>query len=175
GRAAARVAEVGKGSGATPSEVRRVVGQVGRSGRALGDRVCNPGRDADVSAVTAIERIADVRAVALGLEAVTGVRFAARAGLRHGHLRRRLERVGDGAAGAIAEVGESARTARARGAGVVVEVGRPSRGFGDRIGLAGGRVDVDAPAAGERRADALAIELDLEAIAGVRRAVRAQL
>src|SRR5207244_1999689 len=77
-RAAGGVAEVGERARATRAQGGCEVGQVGRAGRTLGDRVRNAGRDTDVGAARAVERIADVRAVALHLEAVAVVRLAAR-------------------------------------------------------------------------------------------------
>src|SRR5205823_10427890 len=79
------------------------------------------------------ERIPHVRAVALRLEAITEIRLSARAGLGDGHLRRRLERVRDRAAGAIPEMSKGARAARAVRRRVVGEVGSPGCTFGDRV------------------------------------------
>ena len=152
------------------AERGRVVREVARAGRTFGDGVGNSGRDRHVGMVirifAAVERRADVGAVALHLEEVALVCLAVRAELGDAHLGRRLQRVRDRAGRSVTEVRKRAGAAFAQGRRVVREVGRPCRTLGDRVGGARGHGDVEAPAAVERAlADVGVVQLDLEAVA----------
>src|SRR5439155_21256034 len=135
-------------------------------GRAFADGVGRTGGDGDVGVViglgAAVERRADVGAVALHLEAVTGIGLAVGADLGHAHHGRGLQRIRDRAGRSVTEVRERAGAVLTQARGVVREVGSPGRPFRDRVRVASGDRDVDALAAVDWIARVGAAQLDLE-------------